>query len=205
MDNEQDNSYFPGDPKPKVSFFSKYKSTIYSISLFASAFLTALLLNAFIFQPYEVEGSSMEPTLHNADRLIVAKTGKTWSRIVRSDYIPDRGQIIVFSSSNLGKQLIKRVIGLPGDTVVIENGIVTVYNDQNPNGFAPDDLIDSTLYDETLGIINKEVAEGTVFVLGDNRLPNASQDSRSFGLVSAKDIIGTLSFRMYPFNKIDNF
>lgn len=206
MENEQSSE--PTQHQPRNSFkqfLRKHKSSFFSVVLFASAFLTALLLNAFIFQPYEVEGSSMEPTLHNADRLIVNKTSKTWSRITGSEYIPKRGDIIVFHSHLLDKQLIKRVVALPGERVVIRDGVVTVYNDQYPNGFNPDQLINSDFYDETQGNLESTIEDGTVYVLGDNRLPNASQDSRSFGAVSAEDIIGVLSVRIYPFNKIDNF
>ncbi|MCA9349071.1 signal peptidase I [Candidatus Saccharibacteria bacterium] len=186
-------------------FYRQHKSLLSSLMLFGAAFLTALMINAFVFQPYEVEGSSMEPTLHNADRLIVSKTGKTWSRITQTDYIPSRGDIVIFNSDKLGKQLIKRVVGIPGDRVVVSQGTVTVYNQENPDGFNPDKLENLDLYKYTEGNVDQVVEAGTIYVIGDNRLPSASLDSRVFGLVSSKDIVGVLSLRMYPFDQIDRF
>ena len=194
----------PPQEKPeKEKWYKRFKGPFYSVAVFASAFITALLLNAFVFQPYEVEGSSMEPTLQNSDRLIVSKVGKTWSRITRNAYIPDRGEIVVFKSNRLGKQLIKRVVALPGERVVITNGDITVFNDENPAGFNPDELVDVDFYEFTDGQVDLVVPDESIYVVGDNRLPSASQDSRSFGPISSDNIVGVLQFRMYPFNKFE--
>src|SRR5690606_25199086 len=100
------------------------------------------VITAFVFQSYQVDGPSMMPTLQNNDRLIVWKLGRTWSRITGKAYIPERYSVVVFvkhGSYDLGagkeRQLIKRIIGLPGDTVKVENGVMRVYNSEHPDGF----------------------------------------------------------------------
>lgn len=171
----------------------------------------ALVLTAFVFQSYEVDGPSMETTLQNQDRLIVYKLPKTWARIWGNDYLPKRSEIIVFTrhtgdefTGQADKQLIKRVIGVPGDRVVIKGGKVTVFNNGHPGGYNPDeDQAYSESIKATTGNVDITVDEGEVFVLGDNR--DNSLDSRVFGPVSLDDISGELVLRIYPFNKFDGF
>ncbi len=175
------------------------------------AILLPFVLMAFVFQTYQVDGFSMETTLQHGDRLIVSKVQRTWSRITDTPFVPDRGEIIVFAQrgmyepgSNKEKQLIKRVIGLPGDRVVIRDGAVTVYNNQHPDGFNPDEAggyIDSTSYLQ--GDYDITVDENEVFVLGDNR--SNSRDSREFGSVSVDAIVGTLVLRILPLNNTQRF
>src|SRR6266446_5998691 len=114
-----------------------------TIGLLFSAFLIAILLNTFVIQSYQVDGQSMETTLQNNDRLIVNKIPRTLSRIDGRQFVPKRGDIIIFNQVGLPgfvgqKQLIKRVIGLPGERVVVAAGKITIYNNTDPNGFNPD-------------------------------------------------------------------
>lgn len=189
------------------------KSILSTIFILISAPLVALLLIAFVFQSYEVDGPSMERTLSNNDRLIVVKVGKTWSRITGEDYIPDRGEIIVFAKlgtidpvAGSERQLIKRVIGLPGDRVVVANGQITIFNDDHSEGFDPDERGD---YEDQIASrggatdIDISVPDGHVFVMGDNR--SNSLDSRTFGIISSDEIIGRLSLRIFPLNEIERF
>lgn len=190
-----------------------WRSILSTIFIIIATPIMALLLITFIFQSYEVDGPSMETTLQNADRLIVWKASKTWSNVTGSDYIPDRGEIIIFHKNSAlegvvsegDRQLIKRVIGVPGDRVVVKDGKVTVYNDDNPNGFNPDEASGNKSEESkiTEGKVDYTVNEGEVFVLGDNR--GNSLDSRIFGAVKSDDIVGKLSFRIYPFNKFQHF
>ena len=171
----------------------------------------ALVLTAFVFQSYQVDGPSMQTTLNNNDRLIVWKTPRTWSRITRHTYIPNRGDIIVFVAHNLGdlsgnadKQLIKRVIGLPGERVVVKNNELTIYNKTHPKGFRPDATLPyGKVITDTQGDIDEVVPQGSVFVCGDNR--DNSLDSRSFGPVAAKDIVGKLVMRVLPLDQAKRF
>lgn len=186
--------------QPKTKFREKF-STFF---LFLGAFVAALLLNTFVFQSYEVDGRSMEPTLQNNDRLIIYKLDRTISSISRKPYIPHRGDVVVFHKpSSATEQLIKRVVGLPGDRVVVKNEKITIYNTQNPNGFNPDDAPYGAILPPTSGNVDVTVKEGEIFVCGDNRIPGASLDSRSvLGNVPVDKIVGKLVFRYLP---IGNF
>lgn len=187
------------------------KSVISTIALLVLAPLVAILLTMFVFQSYEVDGPSMQTTLHDKDRLIVLKLPRTWSRITGHNYIPGRGDVIVFKhemgaalEGNSSKQLIKRVVALPGERVVVKDGVLTVYNSQYPQGFSPDKTMPyGTVIGQTDGDVDLVVPEGEVFVAGDNR--GNSLDSRYFGTVPAKDIVGKLGLRLYPFQDAQIF
>ncbi len=155
----------------------------------------------------------MERTLKDSDRLIVTKTAKTWSRITNEPFIPDRGEIIVFAKlgtidpvAGSERQLIKRVIGLPGDRVIVENGNITIFNDENPDGFDPDEVggyADMIASRGGATDIDISVPDDYIFVMGDNR--SNSLDSRSFGIISADEIVGRLAMRIFPLNEITRF
>lgn len=187
------------------------RNIISTVALFLAAPLFALFLIVFVIQSYEVDGPSMQETLHNKDLLIVNKVDRTLARITRKDYIPPRYQIIIFSrdeSGGLGggnvRQLVKRVIGLPGERVVVKDGSVTVYNSQHPEGFNPDGGKEySKTIKTTPGNVDVTVQEGQVFAMGDNR--TNSLDSRYFGPVDAGDIVGKLGIRIFPLNKAQKF
>lgn len=172
----------------------------------------ALFITAFVFQSYEVDGPSMERTLQTHDRLIIWKVKRTWARITNHDFIPSRGEVVVFVSKGLfqdeggkDKQLIKRVIALPGERVTVADGKLTVFNKANPDGFNPDITMDygKDLEGETSGNVDITVPDGEVFVMGDHR--SNSLDSRYFGPVPAHDIIGTLTARILPLNEAKRF
>jgi len=190
-----------------------WKSVASTLAILIAAPIIAVLLITFVFRSYEVDGPSMERTLFDNDRLIVVKVGKTWASIRGDDYIPERGEIIVFTKSGTldpraggERQLIKRVTGVPGDRVVYENNRVTVYNAENPSGFNPD-VVGG--YEDTLGSLggsnktNVLVEPGEVFVMGDNR--SQSSDSREFGTVPSEAIVGHLAVRFFPFDTITTF
>lgn len=186
---------------------SRLKEALGTVLMLCGALLTAFILNIFVFQSYEVDGQSMQPTLHNADRLIILKAPRTLASITRNDYIPERGEIIVFHKPNgEPEQLIKRVIGLPGDRVVVKNEKITIYNDTNPDGFNPDEADYGKDLSPTYGNVDAEVGEGEVFVVGDNRIPGASLDSRSsLGNIPASAIVGKLILRYLPVSDYQTF
>ncbi|HEX8763015.1 MAG TPA: signal peptidase I [Candidatus Saccharimonadales bacterium] len=195
-------------PEPKEEKLSGMGSTIAVLLL---APLVALFLTAFVFQSYQVDGPSMETTLQNNDRLLVWKLPRTWARITKHDYIPKRGDVVIFverDSTGLGqgsgKQLIKRVVALPGERVVINNGILTVYNKENPKGFQPDRTLPyGNVIPETSGKRDVTVPKGSLYVVGDNR--NNSLDSRSFGPIEAHDLVGKLVLRVWPLGNAKKF
>lgn len=179
------------------------KSISSTLILLIAAPLLAFFITSHAFHSFEVDGSSMETTLQNGDRLIVNKLAKTIANISGSTYIPNRGDIIVLDrpqqlavSKNV-KHLIKRVVALPGERITVKSGIVTIYNEDNPNGFNPDKDKDYAKdITTTPGSVDVTIGQGEVFVLGDNR--TGSTDSRIFGSISTKTIVGKATLRFIP-------
>jgi signal peptidase I len=169
----------------------------------------ALILTAFVIQSYQVDGQSMETTLQDHDRLIVSKIPRTFARLTHHNYVPNRGDIIVFNQSGLPdiyyqKQLIKRIIGLPGERVVIKNGSITIYNQAHPKGFNPDTQDGYNIRAQTTeGDIDVTLQPDEVFVCGDNR--GNSEDSRYFGPINVNTIVGKLVVRILPLNNTEIF
>lgn len=189
-----------------------WRSITSTAVILVAAPLIALLLTAFVFQSYQVDGSSMETTLHDQDRLIVWKASRTLAKLTKHPYVPNRSDIIIFNKSGVvtktgigEKQLVKRVIGLPGDRVVIKDGQITIYNKTHPEGFNPDNghEFSQNIFKPTGGNVDTIVADGNVYVCGDNR--GNSTDSRSFGYVSADAIVGTLVIRIFPLNSFKSY
>jgi signal peptidase I len=183
------------------------------VGILAIAGVLAFLLISFVFRSYSVDGPSMETTLQNEDKLIIWKVPRTIARVTGNQWVPNRGDVIVFDESNLGacgqqgeRQLIKRVIGLPGERVVVKDGTITVFNKDNPAGFSPDATLP---YNQdghiptTNGNYNGTLAKNQIFVSGDNR-PD-SCDSRNFGPIATDQVIGKLVIRLLPANNIKLF
>jgi signal peptidase I len=192
---------------------SAWRELASTVGILVTALLVALLMIAFVFRSYQVDGPSMENTLQNADKLIIWKVPRTLAEITGHEYIPHRGDIIVFTESGLSqfgqtntKQLIKRVIGLPGDRVVVSNGVYTIYNKLHPNGFDPDKTLGYFKAGQipvTSGSIDVTLGPNQIFVSGDNR-PD-SLDSRAFGPINASQIVGKLIIRVFPLNEAKLF
>ena len=179
-----------------------------TLGLFLAAFILAILLNTFVVQSYQVDGESMEPTLQNNDRLIVNKIPRTISRIDGRQYVPHRGDIIIFNQNGLpgfvgSKQLIKRVVGLPGERVVVSDGKITVYNSSHPRGFNPDVSGGYTVNQPTTHDFDGTLGSNELFVCGDNR--PYSEDSRFFGPITTNQIVAKLVLRVLPINRAQSF
>lgn len=193
-----------------LPFNSDHRELLSSVGMIVSAILIALFIVSFIIQSYAVDGESMETTLQNNDRLLVNKIPRSLARLTGHSYVPHRGDIIIFNQGGLSignggdKQLIKRVIGLPGDRVVIKGGSITLYNTANPKGFDPDR---SGLYTitapSTAGDVDLTLSPGEIFVCGDNR--GNSEDSRYFGAVQVNKVVGKLFVRILPLGKSQRF
>jgi signal peptidase I len=167
-------------------------------------------LHYYVFSAYHVIGNSMLPTLHDTDYLIISKVDHTKSLVENKKYIPARGQIIVFHYPKQPEfDFVKRVVGLPRDRVVIQNGQVTVYSAQDGQAVKPDQ--DHQTYgnytegDSSGKDIDLVVPEGNLFVLGDNRTPGGSSDSREWGFLPSEDIVGNVVMRLYPFSNVHIF
>jgi len=193
---------------PRHSGWRELASTV---GILLTALAVALFIIAFVFRSYQVDGPSMENTLQNADKLIIWKVPRTWARITHHNYIPQRGDVIVFAQTGLSefgqedsKQLIKRVIGLPGERVVVSNGEITVYNDAHRGGFSPDKTLPYGKHlPVTSGNVDLTLGKHQLFVSGDNR-PD-SLDSRAFGPINANQIVGKLVLRVFPVSQAKAF
>ncbi len=171
---------------------------IKSVSILAGILVFVLLFFNFAVKTYKVDGSSMFSTLDDGDRLLVNALGKTWANIAGGDYIPKRADVVILDNPDGdGTQLIKRVIGLPGERVVIRDSKYVVYNDEFPDGFDPDTTFEADLEPTTL-TTDVVVPEGHVFVSGDNRTSGGSYDSRSFGPVDNELLQGSAFFKFLP-------
>ncbi|CAD2073265.1 signal peptidase I [Phocicoccus pinnipedialis] len=160
---------------------------------FLVAVVIILVIRYFLFAQYVVDGSSMENTFHDNERVIVNKFLYNFADLKHSD-------VIVFDAGH-EQAYIKRVIGLPGDTIEMKDGIVYV------NGEAIDEPYvkeyENSYRDnftlETLGVDGDKIPDEQYLVLGDNRA--VSKDSREIGLVSEDDIIGKVQLRFWPFSE----
>lgn len=149
----------------------------------------------FVVQPFVVVGESMLPTFSTNQYLIIDELSYRLES-------PERGQVIVFKypyaseSNGDEKYFIKRIIGLPGETVVIKNGDVTIKNKEHPQGFQLEEPYVSSLSDTSMTMT---LGKKQYFVMGDNR--PASFDSRSWGPLDRNYIVGKAFLRLLPANK----
>ena len=142
--------------------------------------LVVVLIRTFIITPVRVDGDSMKNTLKNGDILLLYKLGSI-----------NRLDIIVLDEEKDNEKIIKRVIGLPGETVAIKKGKIYI-NDKV--------IDDDYAYGETTDYNKVTLKDDEYFILGDNRL--ISKDSRYFGPIKKSEIKGKIVFRVFPFTKI---
>ncbi len=140
-----------------------------------------ILIRSFVMTPVRVNGSSMNDSLDEGDILILNKLDKSY----------DRFDIVVVDNSLIGEEIIKRIIGVPGDKIEIKNGIVYI------NGEKLEDITEHEVDHDVMPIT---LNDNEYYVLGDNR--SNSHDSSELGKISGDIIVGTVSLRIYPFNNI---
>lgn len=166
------------------------------IKTILTAFLIALVLKLFIVDATRVSGKSMLNTLHHDDMLMVNKIGKHFTSY-------KRGQIVILDAPDYPNRLyVKRVVGIPGDTISLKDNKVYLNGEELQEPYTS---VDYTLPEN--GGLEWQLSENEYFVMGDNRLEGASNDSRNFGPITKDEIVGHAFFRIYPFSDfglIDN-
>jgi len=175
---------------------NSFKNTLSEIfETILIALVIVIPIRYFLIQPFMVKGQSMEPTFQNNNYLIIDKL----SYRLRT---PQRGEVIVMDSpSDNNKYFIKRIIGLPTETLEIKNGKITVYNQENSEGITLSEPYLENV--ETSGDLLITLKDNEYFVLGDNRYH--SYDSRSWGVLEKDKIVGRVWIRLWPLNEITVF
>jgi signal peptidase I len=179
-----------GGPKSNSSVILAF--FLEMIQVVAISLAIIIPVRYFLIQPFYVKGASMEPNFFDHEYLVIDELSYRF-------HDPQRGEVVVFHYPNDPKNyFIKRVIGLPGETVEIAGGQVKVYNDKYPNGIVLDErsYLDDVYTAQTR---TETLKAGEYFVLGDNRA--ASLDSRYFGPISRSVIVGRAWVRGWPFDR----
>lgn len=159
------------------------------------ALIIVFPIRMFIAQPFIVAGASMEHTFENGEYLIVDQLTYHFEQ-------PVRGDVIIFRyPRDPSKYFIKRVVGMPGDTISIEGNVVTITNSEHPHGAVLSEpyiasMEPNTYLEETLG-------DGEYFVMGDNR--DKSSDSRMWGVLQENYIVGRALIRLFPLGSASAF
>lgn len=195
MENElymDQNSNQP--PTQGDSIIKKYILIAWEfVKIILIAAVIVLPIRYFIFQPFVVKGDSMVPNFHSGDYLIVDEFSFLFNA-------PTRGNVVVLKYPlDESQRFIKRVIGLPGETVDITNGKVTITTKEgkqitlNELGYLSESL-------KTEGQVHVALNNDEYFVMGDNR--NFSYDSRKWGILPKRDIVGKAAIRLFPITQI---
>ncbi|WP_096551021.1 signal peptidase I [Ureibacillus thermosphaericus] len=164
--------------------------------VFVSGITIALICREYIFSPVVVNGASMSPTYENEDVIIVSKISKI-----------QRFYHIVFKAPYEDEYYIKRVIGLPGDTVEMKDDVLIINGKEFEEPYVKRNaeyqirMTENFTLEDLTG--EKKVPDGYIFVLGDNRLN--SYDSRHYGLIPIEDVFGESKLRIYPLQNMKYF
>jgi signal peptidase I len=187
-----DMEIIPNEGSEKMPVRKSFLRNLFENILYLGiAIVLALGVQHFIFRPFIVSGSSMDPTFKSKDYLIVDEISYRFHE-------PRRGDVIIFKAPpEPTKFYIKRVIGLPGETVKIEGTKVTIINKEHPDGMT---LSENFITHPQIGSLTFTVPNDSYFVMGDNRA--GSYDSREWGAVPAANIRGRAYLRLLPFNHI---
>ena len=157
-----------------------------------TALLAVLIIRSFLFTIIRVDGSSMTDTLQHNDRLFVTVLDMKL-------HGPDRFDVVITHYDDTRKEYVKRVIGLPGDTLEVKSGVLYVNGEAYDEPFlSPERIVNYSLPQYDFGPI--EVPEGSYFVMGDNR--DNSRDSRRVGFLSEDKIVGKVRYIIWPLNRI---
>ena len=173
----------PEEPKPReeTTFMELVRIAIIAI-------IIVVPIRMFIAQPFIVSGASMQETFQSGEYLIVDQVTYHFEK-------PARGDVIIFRyPKDPSKYFIKRIIGIPGDVITIQNNVVTITNAAHPTGL----ILNEPYVKSMRGVINLEetLGEREYFVMGDNR--DESSDSRIWGVLPEERIVGRALLRLLP-------
>jgi len=158
------------------------------------AVIAVILVRTFIAQPFLVSGSSMEPNFKDGDYLLVDELAFRFRE-------PVRGEVVVFKYPGDHKTYyIKRIIGLPGERVVIKDDLVVVYGMDDKKIELKESYISGMSIQRD---VNETLSKNEYFVMGDNR--DFSYDSRSWGPLTRGEVTGVVKLRLWPFNSVNTF
>ena len=152
------------------------------------ALIIVIPIRMFVAQPFIVSGASMDDTFHSGDYLIVDQVSYRFHK-------PERGDVVIFRyPKDPSKYFIKRVIGLPGETINIDGTVITVTNEANPDGAV---LNEPYIKSMDIGMqLTENLGDREYFVMGDNR--DQSSDSRTWGVLQEERILGRALVRLFP-------
>jgi signal peptidase I len=186
--DKDDDLNWSDDEDQKAKPERKENSLVEIIRFSIIALLIVIPVRMFIAQPFIVSGASMKETFHNGEYLIVDQISYHLNS-------PERGDVVIFRyPKDPSKFFIKRIIGVPGDTITIEGNTVNIINETNPNGFILNEPYIKSMKPNVT--ITEELGEREYFVMGDNR--DESSDSRVWGVLQEERIIGRAFLRLYP-------
>lgn len=183
------------------------------VKVFFLALVIITPIRVFLFQPFFVQGASMEPNFKNGEYLIINELGykKTDIGIGKADFFTvssykelNREDIVVFHYPKDPRQFfIKRIIGLPGEKIQVDNDKIIIFNSNNPGGFVLDEsgYLSEKIKNKTSQTI--ELKDDEYFVMGDNR--SQSFDSRNFGPIKKDAVVGKVLVRAWPVKRIGIF
>tara|TARA_B100000508_G_scaffold140846_2_gene143825 strand:+ start:6950 stop:7588 length:639 start_codon:yes stop_codon:yes gene_type:complete len=156
------------------------------------AILIVIPIRMFIAQPFIVSGASMDDTFRSGEYLIVDQVSYYFDD-------PSRGDVVIFRyPRDPSKFFIKRVIGIPGDTIAIKDSTVTITNQEYPDGFTLDEPYIKSM--AAGNFLTETLSDREYFVMGDNR--DQSSDSRAWGVLQEERIVGRAFIRLFPPNEI---
>lgn len=203
QDQSLDSAPFPSRKQTQQS--KVYKELVEWIKAIAVAVLLVFVVRVFLFSPFIVDGASMEPNFHSKERVIV-------NLLIYKISKPSYGDVVVFDVPEEGRRFIKRIIGVPGDTIEVNGDDVYINGKLIAEPYLEEVIASSHARGETYNgmsdyfrfpnekVQENVVPEGHYFVMGDNR--SDSKDSRAIGFIAEDEIIGRADVVMWPLNEL---
>jgi len=195
MSEEELKYVTPEEPSNEPALKSEVLAFLWeTIKIVAVSLIIILPIRYYVVQPFFVKGASMESNFEDGDYIFIDELSYGFGN-------PNRGDVAIFRYPlDQSQFFIKRIIGLPNETVDIRDNKVTIYNAKHPEGIVLDEpYLDSG--QQTLGTLRVKLDDNDYYVLGDNRL--RSSDSRTWGVLNRALITGRAFIRLWPFSKFE--